>query len=76
MIGFLLVVREVTSHFGVDLDQNLFVGEIYAILRKELKSIISISSTKFTINTQLRIAEERKVNDYNSDDSQSILKLK
>lgn len=26
LVGFLLVVREVTSQFNVELDQNLFVG--------------------------------------------------
>ncbi len=50
-----------TSQFGIELDQNLFVGEIYSILKKEVKSIINTTSTKFTINTQGRIEETEMV---------------
>ena len=56
------------------MDQNLFVGDIYSILKKEIKSIINTTSTKFTINTQGRIEEERVGG--REDDGVSILKLK
>jgi hypothetical protein len=60
LIGFLLVVREVTSQFGIELDQNLFVGDIYAILKQEVKPIINTTSTKFAIVTEVRVSEQKQ----------------
>ena len=60
MIGFLLVVREVTSQFGIEMDQNLFVGDIYTILKKEIKSIINTKSTKFAIQSQHKIEDQQQ----------------
>ena len=54
------MVREVTSQFGIELDQNLFVGDIYAILKQEVKSIINTTSTKFAIATEVRVSEQKQ----------------
>lgn len=75
MIGFLLVCREVISHFSIDMDQNLFVGEIYVILSKEVKSIIKTIWTKFTIQTSKQISLKPEES-LNNDQSNKIIKLK